>query len=137
MQGAIQVLCFTFTFTGHQGELSPSASWKNLFVPQKHSSDRRHGQYMTVCVGGVSKIQVKTVGDRKFRKCVVQSGIAVRTTENSLDLLTCRQFCSHHRQDKTVLSCPCRWCGLGIRMKRVGLRQVAEAGTVWWHSDVG
>jgi len=31
-------------------------------------------------------------------------------------VLTCRQFCSHrrHGQDKTVLSCPCRRCELGI-----------------------
>jgi len=29
--------------------------------------------------------------------------------------LTCCQFCSPTRQEKTVLSCPCRWCEVGIR----------------------
>jgi len=29
-------------------------------------------------------------------------------------VLTCCQFCSRCRQDMTVLSCPCRWCKLGI-----------------------
>jgi len=51
--------------------------------------------------------QVKTVDDRKFRNCFVQSRNALRTT-----VLTCRQFCSHHWQDKTVFSC--RWCELGL-----------------------
>jgi len=32
-------------------------------------------------------------------------------------VLTCRQFCSHRRWDKTVLSC--RGCELGIRYQRV------------------
>ena len=37
--------------------------------------------------------KVKTVADRKFRNCFVQSRNAVRTAENSLDFC---QFCSHH-----------------------------------------
>ena len=36
-------------------------------------------------------------------------------------VLTCHQFCSHHRQDKTVLPCACRWCELGIRRARIFL----------------
>jgi len=38
-------------------------------------------------------------------------------------VLTCRQFCSHNRQDKTkVLSCPCRWCELCITRITYSLR---------------
>jgi len=44
--------------------------------------------------------QVKTVGDRKFRNCFVQSRNAVRTTENSLES---SQFCSHRREDESLV----------------------------------
>ena len=47
--------------------------------------------------------QVDTVGDRKFRTVFVQSRNAVRTILKTV--LTCHQFCSHHRQDKTRHSC--------------------------------
>jgi len=57
--------------------------------------------------------QVKTVGDRKLRNCIVQSRNVVRTTENSLDLSPIL-FTPPTRQDKTVLSCPCRCCELSI-----------------------
>jgi len=91
--------------------------------------------------------QVKTVGNRKFRNCVnrvlsclnsvsnFQLGRVCkrvhtadrtgqncsvsnifRNTENSLDLSPIL-FTPPTRQDKTVLSCPSRWCELGIRMK--------------------
>ena len=61
--------------------------------------------------------QVKTVGDRKFRNCFVQSQNAVRTTENSLDL---SPILFTPRQDKTILTVlSCRWCELGITMSLV------------------
>jgi len=44
------------------------------------------------------------VVDRKFWNCFVQSGNAVSTTKT---FSIRHQFCSHHRQDKTVLSCQC------------------------------
>ena len=87
--------------------------------------------------------QVKTVGDRNFRnwsclvflqfcpvsKCGSRQNCSVsnilRTTENCLGLSPI-QFTppTRTRQDRTVLSCPCRRCGLGIRWRRA-------AGNAW------
>ena len=61
--------------------------------------------------------QVKTVDDRKFRNCFVQSRNAARTTENSLDLSPIL-FTPPTRQYKTVFFCPCRRCELGIKHSR-------------------
>jgi len=76
--------------------------------------------------------KVKTVGERKFRNCLVQSRNAVRTTKT---VLTCLQFCSHHRQDKTgqdktVLSRAGRWCELGLSQQKNSL--TAEDRSLRW-----
>jgi len=79
------------------------------------NSHRWHVQYKTVFSCPCRRCeqnwqQVKTVGDRKFRNCFVQSRDAVRTTENSLDLSTIL-FTPPTRQDS------CRLCELDLRVE--------------------
>ena len=102
------------------------AWWARCFMPTSH---RRHGQAKTVLSFLFLSCpcqrceqtwwQVKTVGDWKFRNCLVQSRNVARTTENSLDVSPIL-FSLHYRQDKTrkdktkQFFGPCRWYELGI-----------------------
>ena len=75
------------------------------------SSHRRHGQARLLVLSCPCRRceqnnwrQFKTIIDRKFLNCLVQSWNAVRTTENSVDL-SLILFTPLTTHDKTVLSC--------------------------------
>ena len=77
-----------------------------LWLTITPSSHRRHGQDKTRLSCLVLSVlrcehnwrQNKTVGDRKYRNCYVQSRNAMKPNKYSLDLSTI------HTTDKTVLS---------------------------------
>jgi len=64
-------------------------------------------QFCPVSKCGVNTtcLQTRSYPGGTGRNCSVSK---LRTTE------ICRQIYSHHGQEKTVLSCPCRWCELRI-----------------------
>ena len=84
-----------------------------------HTAVRQDKTVLSCFVGGVNLIGDKS---RLFSVVFTASQDWVKEFRNFLSrtVLTCRQFCSHRRrgQNKTVLSCPCRWSGLGIKKPR-------------------
>jgi len=98
------------------------------------SSHYRHGQdktrdktVLSCLISGVNRIGGKS---RLISVVLTAFRDWTKQFQNFLlpTVLSCRQFCSHcrHSQDKTVLSCLCRRCELGMRWSKnhVALVQV-------------
>ena len=137
-----------------------TSSFTQRVMPSSH---RIHGQYKTVLSCRCRRCelewrQVKTVGDRKFRNwtCLVFAVLFCLEMRDSTKpfslkymdrgllktVLTCRQFSSHylHGQDKTVLSCSCRRCELGIipQIDTVPRNDISRICTSWtWSCTTG
>jgi len=95
----------------------PSDNFADTIHHYAHSSHRRHRQDETVlsCLVG----SVNIIGDKSRLSATknfetVLSSLKIRWGLLKT-VLTCRQFCSHHRQGQTrVLSCQCQRCQLDI-----------------------